>query len=147
MSAIAQLEVLETEVEERLESLIEAAKRQLAELERDRTQLDRRIDTTLRRLRAWEAAHRTLGRGSTLPTVARVPHTKREAALLLLAERPHEELRLVEIRRALIERGWMTNTQAHALEVAVTGMAARGEIARVRKGVYSLQARGAHSEQ
>jgi len=146
MSAIAQLEVLETEVGERLESLIEAAKFQLAELERDRTQLDGRIDTTVCRLRAWEAAHRTLGQGSALPSVTRVPHTKREAALLLLAERPDQELRLVEIRRALIERGWMTNAQAHALEVAVAEMAARGEITRVRKGVYSLQASGARSE-
>ena len=146
MSAIAQLEVLETEVGERLESLIEAAKFQLAELERDRTQLDGRIDTTLRRLRAWEAAYRTLGQGSGLPSVTCVPHTKREAALLLLAERPDQELRLVEIRRALIERGWMTNAQAHALEVAVAEMAARGEIARVRKGVYSLQASGARAE-
>jgi hypothetical protein len=146
MSAIAQLEVLETEVGERLESLIEAAKLQLAELERDRTQLDRRIDTTLRRLRAWEAAYRSLGRGSVPPSVGLVPHTKREAALLFLAERPNEELRLVDIRRALIDRGWMTNAQAHALEVAVTEMAARGEIARVRKGVYSLQAAGAPAE-
>ncbi len=144
---MAQLEVLETEVDERLESLIEAAKRQVAELERDRTQLDRRIDTTLRRLRAWETAHRTLGRGSASSLVARVPHTKREAALLFLAEHPHEELRLVEIRRALIERGWMTDAQAHALEVAITGMAARGEIARLRKGVYSLQAQGAHPQE
>jgi hypothetical protein len=40
----------------------------------------------------------------------------------------------------------MTNAQAHALEVAVAEMAARGEIARVRKGVYSLPANGARAE-
>jgi hypothetical protein len=147
VSAIAQLEVLETEVDERLTSLIEAAKRQLADLERDRTQLDRRIDTTLRQLRAGQTALRALGRGSASPSVALVPHTKRDAVLLFLAEHPFEELRLVEIRRALIERGWMTAAHVHALEVAITGMAARGEVARVRKGVYSLQAHGAHSQE
>ena len=35
----------------------------------------------------------------------------------------------------------MTNEQAHALEVAVREMEARGEIRRVRKGVYTLRPR------
>ena len=67
--------------------------------------------------------------------------TKREAVLAFLSEAPDLELKLVEIRRALIGRGWLTHGPGsiHALEVAVAGMAERGEIQGVRKGHYRLR--------
>lgn len=107
---------------------------------KSREELDRKIAVHERRLRAWEGAKRSLdGRAAAPRILGVVPPTKREAVLALLAETPDGRFKLIEIRTALIQRGWMNAGQAHALEVAVTDMERRKEIRRVRRGVYTLR--------
>ena len=142
MSAVPQLETLEAEVDHGLGALIVAAKAELSELERQRSQLDEKIAAHTRRIRTWETTQRTLRQQPPrLRALESAPATKRDAVLAFLADYPDDEFKLIDIRRALIERGWMTNAQSHALEVAVVGMAQRGEIQRVRKGIYTLRPR------
>jgi hypothetical protein len=142
VSAAPQLDSLEAQVDDGLGQLIQAARGELAALERQREDLEKEIAAQARRLRAWETARRTLGRQpAQLRAVDSEPPTKREAVLALLSQFPSDEFKLIEIRRALIERGWMTHAQAHALEVAVIEMARRGEIHRVRKGYYVFEPR------
>jgi hypothetical protein len=142
VSALPQLATLEAHADDALGQLIEAGRRRLSDLQLKRDELDREIASEGSRLRAWEHARRSLTDSPVpLRVVPGQQPTKREAALAFLAEHPDSEFKLIEIRRALIERGAMTNDQAHALEVAVREMEARGEIRRVRKGIYTLRSR------
>jgi hypothetical protein len=142
MSAMPQLAPLEAQANDALAQLIEAGRRRLASLQSERDELDRQIAIEGRKVQAWEHARRSLAYPPPpLRVVAGQMPTKREAVLSFLAENPDSEFKLVEIRRGLIERGAMTNEQAHALEVAVRDMESRGEIRRVRKGIYTLRPR------
>jgi hypothetical protein len=145
MSALPEFASLEAQADEALGRLIDAGRRRLVALQRKREELDRKIAVEGRRVQAWEQARRSLD--DPPPPLRVVPGqlpTKREAVLSFLAEHPDSAFKLIEIRRALIERGAMTNQQAHALEVAVRDMEARGEIRRVGKGIYTLRPR--HTE-
>jgi hypothetical protein len=146
MSAAPEVEILEAQMGDGLGALIEATERELAELHRRRDSIDREIGLYARKLRMYEGVRRSLdgNEPAHLRLVTReVPPTKREAVLAFLTERPDEHFKLIEIRQGLIERGWMTSDKRgiHALEVAVTNMAARGEVHRVRKGIYALRPR------
>jgi len=145
MSVVPRLDLLEAAFGDGLEQLIAAARQQLAELDERRRDLDREIAACSRKLRTWENVQASLARGpgNHLRLADAEPPTKREAVLAFLSERPDENFRLVEIRQALIGRGWMTDGRraVHALEVAVATMAERGDIQRVRKGIYALRPR------
>jgi hypothetical protein len=144
VGAVPEFATLEAQADEALGQLIDAGRRRLVALQRKREELDRQIALEGRRVQAWEQARRSLDDPPPPLRVVlgRLP-TKREAVLAFLAEYPDSEFKLVEIRRALIERGAMTNEQTHALEVAVRDMEARDEIRRVRKGIYTLRPRHA----
>ena len=143
MNAVPKLDVLEAQVGDGLGQLIAATQRTLAELERRRQEIDAEIAAHGRKLRTWQNVRGSLGydKGRQLRLVRDAPPTKREAVLGFLSDYPEGDFKLVEIRRALIERGWMTGEKndIHALEVAVIGMAERGEIHRIRKGIYTLR--------
>jgi hypothetical protein len=142
MAIAAEVEALEARIGDGLAELITAAERELAELHRQRGKLDEQIASYGRKLRTWESVRGSLGtKPRRLQVVADNEPTKREAVLAYLAEQPEAAFRLVEIRKGLIARGWMTSERRaiHALEVAVSGMADRGEIHRVRKGIYRLR--------
>ena len=66
--------------------------------------------------------------------------SKPAAVVALLREHRGRALRLIEIRNALIERGFMgtEKREVHALEVAVRALEARGAIERIRRGMYRL---------
>jgi hypothetical protein len=139
MSAMPDLGALEAQVDDQLGDLLAAARDALKQLLKTREELDRKIAVHQRRLLSWEAAKRSLeGRAGAPRVLGVVPPTKREAVLALLAETPDAKFKLIEIRTALIQRGWMKDGQAHALEVAVTDMERRKEIRRVRRGIYTL---------
>lgn len=145
MNSVASLELLETRVEDGLGTLIDAARREVEELHRQREQLDREITDKVRKLRAWEYARDSLTRpraGSLVAVPDELP-TKREAVLAFLGEHPDEDFKLIQIRRGLIARGWMAGDAAsiHALEVAVRTMEQRGELRRPRKGIYTMRPR------
>lgn len=65
---------------------------------------------------------------------------KRLAVLRLLAETPGRAWRLAEVRQALIERGWLEDSDraSHALQVTLLGMAQRGELNKPRTGFYRI---------
>jgi hypothetical protein len=141
VTSAPQITELESFVDDGLSKLISAGRADLVDLERRRAGIDREISALARRLRTWESAQRSLvGRTGHLRLASDQLPTKREAVLALLGESPESEMKLVEIRHALISRGWMTedHSSSHALEVAVIGMAKRGELRRVRKGYYVL---------
>jgi hypothetical protein len=144
MSGPQDLAGLADRVVDGLEELVVAGRRRLAALEARREELEREIAAQTRQLRTWEAAQRSL-RPPIRPTLLSVAPdtgipTKREAVLAYLTEAPDSVFKLVDIRRALVERAWMNNDKSsiHALEVAVIEMAERGELRRVRKGYYKL---------
>jgi hypothetical protein len=145
VSALPQLDDLEARVGDHLGGLIEGTRRKLTELQRKREELDKEISAYARKLRAYEGFQRSLD--PQAPHLRLVggdtPPTKREAVLGFLSEDPEGHFKLIEIRRGLLERGWMSSDKRsiHALEVAVIEMERRGEIRRVRKGVYTLRPR------
>jgi hypothetical protein len=65
---------------------------------------------------------------------------KRMAVLRLLSETPGRTWRLADIRKTLVERGWLEDSDRarHALQVALLGMAKRGELEKPRTGFYRL---------
>lgn len=133
---------LEDQADDALGQLIAAGRERLQALQRQRDTVEDLIAAESRKLRAWQQARDSI-KNPTPPLRAVPGHlpTKREAVLALLGAHPDSDFRLIEIRRALIERGEMTNDQAHALEVAVRDMEGRGEIRRVRRGIYTLRPR------
>lgn len=136
------IEELEAEIADGLAQLIEVQRAEIDALLREREALDQKINARQRKLRSWETARTSLGTAAQKPAlqlVAAAPPTKREAVLAFLAESSASEHKLIDIRRALLARGWMLEAEVHALEVAVAEMARRGEIGRPRKGVYRLR--------
>ncbi|HVM57067.1 MAG TPA: hypothetical protein VMT74_06360 [Gaiellaceae bacterium] len=115
---------------------LELLEDELRELERRRMELEVRIDV-LRRHVSLLGAARDLASGLTVHGPAL---SKRDAVLRVLSDAPSEGMRLAEIRRALVQRGWLTGDRraTHALEVAVATMAQRGELRRIRRGLYEL---------
>ena len=91
----------------------------------------RRRRAVLQRLTSHETAGVAVREG--LPS-------KPAAVVALLREHRGRALRLIEIRNALIERGFMgtEKREVHALEVAVRALEARGAIERIRRGMYRL---------
>jgi hypothetical protein len=65
---------------------------------------------------------------------------KRIAVLRLLSETPGRTWRLADIRKTLIDRDWLEDSERarHALQVALLGMAKRGELEKPRTGFYRL---------
>jgi hypothetical protein len=147
MNALPQISELADVVDDGLVRLIEAGRAELAELERRRSAIEVEIASRMRSLKAWESAQRSLApRTQSLHLTSSAQHpTKREAVLALLSE-SSSEIKLADIRRALIERGWMSDDRKsiHALEVAAIAMAERGELRRPRKGFYALATIGPH---
>jgi hypothetical protein len=146
MSAAPQLEVLEAQVGDGLGSLIAATETELAALQGRREEIEREISEYARKLRMYRGLRQSLDGTDTshLRLVTKeAPPTKREAVLAFMTEHSQGHFKLVEIRQGLLDSGWMTNDKRsiHALEVAVIGMARRGEIHRVQKGTYSLRPR------
>lgn len=142
MNALPETASLEAQADDALGQLIDGARARLTGLQEDRDRLDSLIAAESRKIRAWEQARVSItDQGPPLRIVPGQLPTKREAVLELLGEYPDSDFKLIEIRRALIDRGLMTNSQAHALEVAVREMERRGEIRRVRKGIYTLRPR------
>ncbi len=124
---------------------IDEVKRQIADLEREQEGIAEAIAGLRRRLTMWSALSEfTSMESADTPRsgVGQVP-SKRDALLALLAEAQGQPSRLVEMREEMIARGWLARTpQAiHALEVAATTLAQRGEVERVKKGVYRLPSR------
>jgi hypothetical protein len=74
------------------------------------------------------------------PTSRPTRPPKRLAVLKLLSESPGRTWRLADIRNTLIERGWLDDNDRarHALQVALLGMAKRGELEKPRTGFYRL---------
>jgi hypothetical protein len=142
---MTSMEALESDLRDGLKRLVERADSNLADMERERRRLDEAIAVLEAKRQTWVAAIAATARSDSaianaLETTARMP-TKRQAVLALLSEDPERPRQLVEIRRELIKRGWMTETRKshHALEVAVRAMEDRGELLRPRKGVYLLR--------
>jgi hypothetical protein len=73
---------------------------------------------------------------------------KRLAVLRLLSESPGRALRLSDIRSALVHRGWLEDSDKarHALQVALLGMAKRGELEKPRTGFYRMATDGGITE-
>jgi len=115
---------------------LEHVVRELETLERERLRLDARI-ALLKRHVGLLSAVRAFANGSAAPLP--VP-SKRDAILRVLAENPTSALKLSEIREELVRRGWLAGDRrsVHALEVAITSMARRGDLRRVRRGLYEL---------
>jgi hypothetical protein len=113
---------------------------ELQSLERQRHQLDERISVLRRRLALWESAKAADENG--IVTDPRLLPSKRQAISQILDEHPLRTFRLVEIREALVARGWLevNHRSIHALEVAAAAMAKRGEIVRPRRGYYRARA-------
>jgi hypothetical protein len=115
----------------------------LAEIEHELVAARRQRDALNNRIR--ELARKRLRylddpRASALASAAVPP--KPVALVGFLREHHGEVFKLVEVRRALIARGWMRDEprDRHALEVAALALAERGEIRRVRRGVYTARA-------
>jgi hypothetical protein len=123
-------------------------KAQIAELESARARLEDALRSLHTQLALWDAARRAAStngpRGRDVRDRPLPP--KREAILHVLSERPDHTFRLAEIREILLARGWMPagRKAAHALEVAATTLAKRGEIDRPRRGFYRM--RGADAD-
>ncbi|MEJ7566992.1 MAG: hypothetical protein WKF41_01895 [Gaiellaceae bacterium] len=136
---------MEAEFGDGLGELVQVGQKRLRELHGERDRIEREIGAVTRKLRVWESARDSIrgGEGPGLRLVATDARTKRELVLAFLNEHPDTEFKLVEIRRALQDRGWLANDKKaiHALEVAVLGMAERAEIHRnrARKGFYRLR--------
>lgn len=110
---------------------------ELRALEEQRLELAARIEILKRHVGLLHAV-RSLASGTPSAGVPAPP--KRDAVLRVLADAPGSAMRLAEIREALIDRGWLGNDRraTHALEVAVATMAQRGEVLRIRRGLYQL---------
>ena len=69
---------------------------------------------------------------------------KRLAVTRLLAERPSYSWKLSEIRDALVERGWLEDSEKarHALQVVILKMAKSGEVGKPDTGIYTYRPRG-----
>lgn len=119
---------------------VEAIQQHLAELQARKGTIDAAIESLTKRLQVWQAirAH-DAGRG-----VSVVVPTKRESVLVLLDRDPTREFSLAEIREYLVDCGLLENSARarHALEVTVSNMVRRGEIARPKRGFYALVSPG-----
>jgi hypothetical protein len=142
---MTSMEALESDLRDGLKRLVERADAKLADLEREQSRLEEAIAVLEAKRQTWAAALAATASSDSplanaLEATARMP-TKRQAVLALLSEDPEQPRQLVEIRRELIRRGWMTETRKshHALEVAVRAMEDRGELLRPRKGVYVIR--------
>lgn len=140
-----QIRLLEERLDRWVEQFpIEAVRQELAALQQQKGSIEAAIRALNARLALWEAARRAADEAGAdwhvlVSSEGRASYpTKREAVLALLSEAPHAEWRLRDIRQELVSRGWLSYDRkaAHALEVAATMMAKRGEIHRVRKGIY-----------
>lgn len=147
----AQLEVpyLEAEVGDRLRELIERTDVEIDRLKRTRTAIEKKIKFQTRKRQLWavtlqalapeSAAEEGVG-GFGLRPVPDGQPTKPRAVLAFLSEHPRRAFRLIEIRHALIARGWINDDQrsAHALEVAVRALHTRGQVERPQRGIYQI---------
>jgi hypothetical protein len=151
MSAQLEVPYLEAEVEGRLSTLIERTDAEIEQLKRTRSVIDNKITLLVRKRKLWEATVNALSARAEdgtaddawrLRLVTGEQPAKPRAVVAFLSEHPDRAFRLIEIRHALIARGWMDEGQrsAHALEVAVRTLQARGEIERPRRGVYRIAA-------
>ena len=131
------LGLLEAKLDEWVNSFpIDTIREHLSDLERQKGDIEAAIESLNRRLRIWQAMHATsVGQGDLVPLPS-----KRDAVLTLLERDPSREFSLAEIRAMLINDGLLRNDlkAQHALEVTVSNMTKRGEIHRVRKGIYRL---------
>jgi hypothetical protein len=148
MSAQPEAPYLEAQVEDRLSALIEHTGAEIEQLKRTRVAVEKKIRLLARRRQLYEATLHALSPHSDEHTgewaLRLVPDqlpTKPRAVLAFLSEHPDQDFRLIEIRHALIARGWMGDDKqsAHALEVAVRMLQTRGEIERPRRGVYRIR--------
>ncbi len=123
---------------------IDEVKRHIADLERERAAISAEIEDLWRRVTLWSALRSLAVSEVTDDASTDMPApAKRDALLTLLAEAQGQPVRLVEMREEMIARGWLPRTPKaiHALEVAATTLARRGEAERVKKGIYRLPAR------
>jgi hypothetical protein len=144
------LDPLEEKIRDGLADLIEQVEHELRKLARERDRVENSIAELEAKRRAWaHALEATSGSIGSTPGSARdrLP-TKRQAVLALLSEDTSKTWRLLEIRRELIRRGWMTETRRsqHALEVAVRAMEDRGELTRPTTGCYRISEPGTGQE-
>jgi hypothetical protein len=140
---------MSNEVEKWLESLPEKTiEGELDDLRRERHGIDQRIEVREQALAMKRALARESdggAEGDDRPQPSRIramnpPIRGREAIRKVIAATPEKETwTIAEMRRAIVDRGWIANT--HAVQVNLSRMYRDGELSKAGTGIYCLPGR------
>jgi hypothetical protein len=100
----------------------------------------RELERELSGLRGAIAMHESLATNGTEPPkeIAGEPSNRPEAIRRVLRDRGNEPASSGEIKRALLEHGWLTEGQLNLYYAAVSTMTKRGHLLRLQDGRYVL---------
>lgn len=124
---------------------VKSIEKELDELRRERQDIDQKIEVREQALAMKRSFSEGSGEASakrehgplTSPSIRAInpPFRGREAIRKVLAATPEKETwTIAEMLRAILDRGWPTNT--HAVQVNLSRMYRDGELSRVGVGLY-----------